>query len=233
MSRLSGSSNAARGSVVVDAVEAVEIDATPAPAAPTAKPVKRPPPPSFSSSAVKELEHQQHQQQQPASPRGSGNRPMLPKLSPRELLSPLVVTIGDTPLIDCAAQVGEGAEVTLPEADTIAGKRKRRVLGELQCKSRAELLERVNLKILSAPLRPDAVVINLAADDLAKQLEHAPLSRVVHGSGATCAEDAVYAALTARRNLTSVLQRFVDARDLTEVEAMEVALNILFRNSQR
>ena len=228
-------SSAARGSVVVgtateDAACTEEIGlAEPAKVAPTAK---RPPPPTFSSAAIKELEQQSldARQHPPSSPR---SRPQVPKLSPRELLSPLVAVIGDTPLMDCSAEAGQGTDVVLPEPVTIAGTRKRRVLGELHCRSRAELLQRANVTLVASPVRSDAVVLNLAADDLARQLEHAPLTRVVHGSGAKCAEDAVYAALVGRRNLTVVLQRFVEARDLTEVEAMEIALDILFRNSQR
>ncbi len=191
---------------------------------------RRPPPPGLSLHPVAEA----GSNNPPISPRNQ--RPVMPKMSPREMMSPLVTMCHETPLFDCAAYVGDEplAPFTGP-ADTIAGRRRQRVLEDLRCGTRQELLQRTNLTLFSEPpvKSRQFTMVNLASDDLVKTLERTPLLSVVHGSGATTVEEAAYAAIIGRRNLIAALQRFVELRDLTEQEAMEAALDILFKNCQR
>ena len=54
---------------------------------------------------------------------------------------------------------------------------------------------------------------------------------MVHGSGATSVEDVAFAALLARKNLLRVFEFFVQNKDLTEEQAVDGLLNVMFRNA--
>lgn len=85
------------------------------------------------------------------------------------------------------------------------------------------------------------------ASKLTRTLENNPLTMVVHGSGATSLEEVAFFAIQARKNISKapwflffrfsltkkkkVFEFFVQNKDLSEVEAIEGVLNILFRNS--
>ena len=215
----------------------------PAPASAPAPSVRRPPPPlafpssssSSSSSSVSEtapVSPRPPPPEFPVSPRFAiANRPPVPKASPRDMVSALNAAVYESTLADTTASLEHDHPPTNHQ-DTIAAKRQQKALGDLHVPDRAQFLSKLHVTLAPANFA-NAVCVNFGGDiiQLTRTLENNPFNLVVHGSGGKTIEEIAFSALCARKNVTKVFEYFVQNKDLTETEAIDAILNIMFRNA--